>query len=169
MFGIHLLAMFILAIVGLISSLSFMLDDRDKIAEKVSSISGITFIALFAFFIFGLENCENSDWIISDTPYATEKIVALNDNNMMNGRVYLRSGYIEEDLYYQYIVQLNNGGFVSNKVKSANATLFYDTDNYRVEWYTKTRQWLYFKNEVTYVEIYIPEGSITMDYSIDLN
>lgn len=169
MFGIHLLAMFILAIVGLISSLSFMLDDRDKIAEKVSSISGITLIALFAFFIFGLENCENSDWIISDTPYATEKIVALNDNNMMNGRVYLRSGYIEEDLYYQYIVQLNNGGFVSNKVKSANATLFYDTDNYRVEWYTKTKQWFYFKDEVTYVEIYIPEGSITMDYSIDLN
>ena len=169
MFGVHLLAIFILAIVGLISSLSFMLDDKDKTAEKVSAISCIAFIALFAFFIFGLENCENSNWIISDTPYATEKIVSLNDNNMMNGRVYLRSGYIEEDLYYQYIVQLNNGGFVSNKVKSSKATMFYDTDNYRVEWYKKTRNWLYFKNEVTYVEIYIPEGSITMDYTIDLN
>lgn len=169
MFYIHLLAIFILAIIGLISSLFSMLDDRDKTSEKVSIVSGIMFIALFAFLLFGLENCEESNWIISDTPYATEKIVSLNDNNMMNGRVYLRSGYIEEDLYYQYIVQLNNGGFVSNKVKSSNATLFYDTDNYRVEWYKKARQWLYFKNEVTYVEIYIPEGSITMDYSIDLN
>ena len=81
----------------------------------------------------------------------------------------MRRGYIEESLYYQYMVQLNNGGFVANKVNSANATLFYTEDNYRIEWYIKTKSWLYWKEERVYNKIYIPEGSITDDYSIDLN
>lgn len=132
-------------------------------------ISFMILIVLFGFFIFGRIQCTRSEWVIDDEPYAIEKIISLNDNNLTNGRFYLRSGYIEEDLYYQYIVQLNNGGFRAKKVKSANATLFYDADNYRVEWHKKTRGWLYFKEEATYIEIYIPEGSITTDYSIDLN
>lgn len=162
----HLLVIIILMIVAFAVSLTSLVDEDGCVVEFISFI---LLIALFVFFMFGRIKCEKSGWVISDEPYATEKIVSLNDNNLMNGRIYLRSGYIEEDLYYQYIVQLNNGGFVSNKVKSANATLFYDTDNYRVEWYKKTRSWLYFKDEATYVEIYIPEGSITADYMIDLN
>lgn len=164
--GIHLLAIIILMIVCFTASLIELFEDSSGI---FSFVCLVLLIVLFVFFMFGRTKCEKSKWIYSDTPYATERIVSLNDNNMMNGRIYLRSGYIEEDLYYQYIVRLNNGGFVSNKVKSSNATLFYDTDNYRVEWYKKTRGWLYFKDEVTYVEIYIPEGSITIDYSVDLN
>lgn len=164
--GIHLLVIIILLIVTVSTGVASLVDDNIYIIWLLSIL--VTFI-LFGFFIFGRVKCEKSEWVVSDMPYATEKIVSLNDNNLTNGKFYLRSGYIEEDLYYQYIVQLNNGGFKANKVKSANATLFYDTDNYRVEWYTKTRSWLYFEDEVTYVEIYIPEESITTDYSIDLN
>jgi hypothetical protein len=154
-------------IIGFAVGLADAVDGKD---ESIGSfVCLVLLIVLFAFFAIGRTKCEKSKWVYSDEPYAVEKIVSLNDNNMMNGRIYLRSGYIEEDLYYQYIVKLNNGGFVANKVKSANATLFYDTDNYRVEWHKKTRGWLYFKDEATYVEIYIPEGSITMDYTVDLN
>lgn len=166
--AIHLLAIVILMIIGFAATLAAAIDNDDNYYVVVF-ISVILVITLFVFFFVGTTKCEKSEQIYSDKPYATEKIAALNDNNMMSGRIYIRSGYIEEDLYYQYIVKLNNGGFVSNRVKSSNATLFYDTDNYRVEWYKKTRGWLYFKDEVTYVEIYIPEGSITMDYMIDLN
>ena len=81
----------------------------------------------------------------------------------------MRRGYIEQKLYYQYMVELDNGGFVANKVNSANATLFYTEDNYRVEWYTKNKKWLYWEMEGIYNKIYIPEGSITDDYSVDLN
>lgn len=127
----------------------------------------IIFLASIIFGIVGLAKCSNAEWEY-EKPYATEKIVALNDNNMLNGRFYLTSGYIDEDLYYQYIVQLNNGGFVSNKVKASNTTIFYDDDNYRVEWCKKTKQWLYFTAEETYNKVYIPEGSIANNYSIDL-
>lgn len=119
--------------------------------------------------MYGNYKCKNSEWIVPDKPYATEKLVSLNDNNLTNCKFYLRRGYVEEDLYYQYMVQLNDGGFVANKVKSSNATLYYDTDNYRVEWYTKTKKWLYWEIKKTYNKIYIPEGSITDDYSVDLN
>ena len=83
--------------------------------------------------------------------------------------MYLRRGYFEEDLYYQYMVQLNNGGFVANKVNSSNATLYYAEDDFRVEWYIQKKKWLYWEIERTYNKIYIPEGSIADDYSVDLS
>lgn len=132
-------------------------------------ISFIVMIALIVFLFIGNSKCEKSEWIYSKTPYSVEKIVSLNDSNQINGKFYMKCGYIEEDLYYQYMVKLNNGGFVANKVKSENATLYYDDNNYRVEWYTRTKKWFYFKREETQIKIYIPEGSISEDYLIDLN
>lgn len=164
---VHVILIILSGIVLFISGLESLFDDDDK-CFWIGFVSFFACIALLAFFIIGRVQCEKSEWIVDDEPFAVEKIVSLNDNNMTNGRFYLRRGYIEEDLYYQYMVQLGNGGFKANKVKSDNATLFYDTGNYRVEWHKKTQKWLYFKNEVTYHEIYIPEGSITSDYSIDL-
>ena len=132
-------------------------------------ISCIIFIVSAVFFCVGAIKCVKSDWIVSDSPYAVEKIVSLNDNNSINGNFYMRRGYVEEKLYYQYIVELDNGGFVTNKVDSANTTLFYSENNYRVEWYKKKQKWLYWESEEIYNKIYIPEGSIADDYSIDLN
>ena len=120
-------------------------------------------IALLVFALVGATKCNKQPWIVADEPYAVESIVSLGDNNMVNGR-----GYIESDLYYQYIVDIGGGGFKANKVRSNNATLYYDTDNYRVEWYTRTKKWLCFKQEDTIHKIYIPEGSMTDDYSVDL-
>ncbi len=164
----HILLMLISGIIFFVCLIGLVFEEEDGYFY-VGFTSFIICIVLVVFFIVGCVKCEKANWVTNEEPYATESITAINDNNLMNGKFYLRSGYIEEDLYYQYIVQLNNGGFKTNKVKSSNATLFYDTDNYRIEWYTKTRSWLYFEHEVTYVEIYIPEGSISTDYSIDLS
>ena len=161
----------ILSLACAIISALFALFDFDSENMTYFVICLVSFVICILSVIFncvGTTKCENSKWIYSETPYATEKIVSLNDNNLTNGRFYMRRGYIEENLYYQYMVELNNGGFVANKVNSANATLFYAEDNYRVEWYTKTKSWLYWKIEETYNKIYIPNGSITDDYSIDL-
>lgn len=121
------------------------------------------------FLFIGDDKMESSSWQYGEEPYSTEHIVALSDNNMISGKFYIRSGYIDENLYYQYLVKLNSGGFVANKVKASNTTLFYDTDNYRVEWYTRTKKWLYFEKKENYVKIYIPEDSISSDFSVDLN
>lgn len=167
MLAVHFIGIMIFCMVGFVMVL-YTLFDGD---EAIGGIGGILFIiglVLLIFYCVGEDKCKNAEWEYNDTPYAVERIAALNDNNMMNGKFYMRRGYIESDLYYQYLVKLNNGGFKSNKVKSDAATIFYDDDDYRVEWYTKTRSWLYWTESETYFEIYIPEGSLTDDYSIDL-
>lgn len=168
---IHLVVMIISAIFTFIFAILGLcdFDNKDKLSPVVCVVSFIVFVASIVFYSVGITKCENTTWVINENPYSVEKIVSLNDNNLTNGRFYMRRGYIEENLYYQYMVELNNGGFVANKVNSANATLFYAKDNYRVEWYIKTKSWFYWKMEKTYNKIYIPEGSITDDYSVDLN
>lgn len=168
---IHAIVIVLSCVCAIVFGLSASFDFENKYQSDyvVFLISFIVCVASLIFYFVGMAKCESSDWVVSETPYSVEKIMSLNDNNLTNGRFYMRRGYIEENLYYQYIVELNNGGFVENKVNSANATLFYTEDNYRVEWYTKTKSWLYWEMEKIYNKIYIPEGSITDDYSIDLN
>lgn len=152
-------------------SILFLIVEEDEkgvdSSYKTFVISLFITVASFVFFIFGCYKCEKSTWNYPDKPYSTEYIASLNDSNMVNGRFYLRRGYIEENLYYQYMVKLN-GGFVANKVKSNNATLYYSDDNFRVEWYEKERHWLWFQQKEIYNKIYIPNGSISEEYSIDL-
>lgn len=124
------------------------------------------YILLIGFFIFGEKQLDKQPW--NHETYATEHIVALQDNNQMNGRFYSRRGYIGEHLYYQYMVDIGNGGYKANKVKADTTTLYYDDYNCRVEWCKKERHWLYFSETEKYNKIYVPEGSITDDYMIDL-
>lgn len=168
MIYIHLLIM-VMSCATMILSFISSLFTEDENDYKAAVVSLLVCVISMVFFFVGTQKCGKAEWIIDDEPYAVESIVALNDNNMTNGRIYLRRGYIEEDLYYQYIVELRGGGFKANKVKSSNAVLFYDEDNYRVEWYKQTKGWLYFKQERIYHKIYIPEGSLTSDYLVDLN
>ena len=69
--------------------------------------------------------------------------------------------------YYQYMKK-EGLGFKAGKVKADKTTLYYDDENYRVECYEKTKKWLYFETSEYYYKIYIPEGSIAEDYSVDL-
>ena len=149
-----------------ISLLSVFNESRLLIAAFV--LNAIAIILSFALLAFGYTQLEEQPWTTSNKPYSTEKIVALGDNNLVSGVFYLRSGYLKEGLYYQYMVKLNNGGYVANKVSSDDTTIFYDDENPRVEWYKKERTWWFFKEEDTFNKIYIPKGSITEDYSVDL-
>lgn len=166
------MTVFIIIMIGaFIASLALVLDGIICDSDGEFGVGFILFLIgfiLLVFMFFGDHKCNQEPWQYSEYPYKVEKISSLNDNNMVNGRFYLRSGYIDENLYYQYMTQLNNGGFVANKVKADNTTLFYDTDNYRVEWWKKERNWLFFEQEVVYNKIYIPEGSITESYIVDL-
>ena len=125
------------------------------------------FVLLSPFAI--ITKVHNAKWEYPDKPYATERIVSLNDSNMVQGKTYLRKGYVNEYLYYQYMVALNGGGYKANKVKSNDTTIYYDTNNYRVEWCEKRRKWLWFYETQKYNKIYIPDGSIINDFNIDLN
>lgn len=142
------------------------IDYYGDVSGKTFLICIILYLSVVAFAVFGFEKMTKQPWNYPE-PYATEKIVCLNDSNQVNGRFYARRGYIGEKLYYQYMVKLGEG-YKANKVGANNTTLYYDDDNFRVQWHEKERHWLYFSEAEKYQKIYIPKGSITDDYSIDL-
>lgn len=165
MLTVHVVLIIVSMIFTLASLIMYTIDEEDDICTLVSFIIAT---ALFGFYMFGCKQLKETPWNYPDEPYAVEEIAALSDNNMTNGKFYMRSGYIESDLYYQYIVELNSGGYKTKKIKADTATIFYDDDNCRVEWYEKTRSWLYWSESEVYKQVYIPEGSLTDTYSIDL-
>lgn len=161
--------MFLIGVILFLTTIS-VCDEYSNIKNKtikviLASLTAIAFILPCTAFI----TLNNAEWEYPDKPYATEYIVALNDSNMINGKVYVHGGRINEDLYYQYMVALRGGCYKANKVKSSDTTIYYDTDNYRVEWCEKTKKWLWFSFTQKYNKIYIPEGSIIDDFSIDLS
>lgn len=142
--------------------------DLDDQSERTLYIIMLIFIFMgIGFGIYGnLQSEKYAEWEVEQT--STEPIVALQDNSGLTGRFYMRSGYINSEEYYYYLVKLNNGGYKSNKVKTATATIFETDSNYRVEWYTRTRGFWFTKETQKFHYVYIPAGSICFDYSIDL-
>lgn len=137
--------------------------------DEGTKISGIcACLSLFLLFLlfYGMYKVDHIPWQRSELT-ATENIVALNDSQDINGNMYLRRGYITEELWYHYFVDIGDG-FVANKVKSSGTTLYYAEGNYRVEWYKYYKNWLWFERTETRHKIYIPRGSITDDFILDL-
>ena len=105
-------------------------------------------------------------------------ITAMQDNLNTHGRFYMRSGYIETDLYYYYFYPTKNG--LRHSYIPANKTcLNYTTDKPHIERYTRkwSKSWIkwvtcvdaqdYAVNDV-YYKAYVPEGSVEQSFNIDL-
>lgn len=103
------------------------------------------------------------------TPYTVEQIVAVKDSSQIEGKIYLRRGYISETMYYNYLAETSDGGYVSERVATTKTTIYIDNDNPRVEWYSNTQTWWAFYQELEPIcKIYVPDGAIANDYSINL-
>ena len=113
-----------------------------------------------------IQSKNNNEWKVEHA--STEPIVALQDNHELNGRFYLRSGYINEKEYYYYLVKLNNGGYKTNKISADAVTIFEADSNYRIEWYTRTKGFWFTKQNQTFQYIYVPKNAIEFDFSINL-
>lgn len=168
MFGPGELAIFsvVLCIALLILSL-FITNNKISVAVVLTGL----FIIVFSFVIslIAAFNLEKLTWKCDKIPYKTQEIVSLGDSSEVNGRIYARRGYVGERLYYHYIVERPNGGFVTDKVKANDAVLYYSDDDFRVEWYKLRRKWwIFYEERENYAKIYIPEGSITDDFRVDL-
>lgn len=117
---------------------------------------------------------------IYDTPYdyqkdkpanSVEYLVGLNDNAGVRGNIrYLGRGYIESNMYYNYMVDC--GSYM--KQNQLNATIndiriiVSATERPRIEWRTKTRISGPFYWEEPYWNIYVPENAIDDTISIDM-
>lgn len=114
----------------------------------------------------------NSDmeWVeVSKTP-----IVALSNNVGIQGRTYLRSGYVEDTLSYYYITETDMG-LKTHKVNANNSYIKYTTEQpymitYKLTYTNDFVIWA-FGNcaDSTRYTFYLPEGSVITDYyNIDL-
>lgn len=105
--------------------------------------------------------------MVSDT-----KIIALKDNQNVNGKFYIMGGYVDEDLYYYYATE-TDFGYKTEKVKSENAYIKYTNGDTHIEKYEPE-----FVNEFAYLFgfpmqfsrhiIYCPEGTVTNEFRVDL-
>lgn len=142
--------------------------------EKISCSIGV----LIAFFAISLIVCliaskitsccaEVKYNIVSDT-----KIVALKDNQNVDGNFYILGGYVDEDLYYYYATE-TEFGYKTEKIKADNAYIKYTDGESHIEKYEGD-----FVNECTYFWgfpmydyryiIYCPKGTVTNEFNVDL-
>jgi hypothetical protein len=145
-------------------------DWDEKILHPLGTLflsSMITFLVLLI--SSGIVSC------IAEVDYDMEsdtKIIALKDNQNVNGRFYIMGGYVNEDLYYYYATE-TEFGYKTEKVKSENAYIKYTDGETHIEKYEPK-----FVNEFAYLFgfpmhlsrhiIYCPEGTVTNDFRIDL-
>jgi hypothetical protein len=102
---------------------------------------------------------------------STEYIKSLEDNFNTSGRMYGKyysKNYFNEDLYYSYMVILSDGGSILNKIPAGQTMVYETNDNFRVEWYIKTKSWLGLTSTIKSWKIYIPKNSMTENFNIDL-
>ena len=124
---------------------------------------GSTALSLCAYIPLGDVRWENDP-----EPTRTEYITALVDSNQTSGRMYLMSGYVREELYYQYMTKTADGGYEYRKIIASDATIYSAESNYRVEQYRQRKTWLFIYDERTVYKVFIPDGSIITNYNIDL-
>jgi hypothetical protein len=104
--------------------------------------------------------------------YETAQIIALKDNENINGRCYLMGGYVDEDLYYSYALQTENGIKI-DKVNASEGYIVYSNEKPKIEKYKVKRfkhwySYLYSIPMGEYYNIYVPKGTVTNEYEVDL-
>lgn len=112
--------------------------------------------------------CAEIDYnMVSDT-----KIIALKDNQNASGSFYIMGGYVDEDLYYYYATE-TEFGYKTEKVKADNAYIKYTDGETHIEKYAgefandASNLWGFPMCDDRYI-IYCPDGTVTNEFSIDL-
>lgn len=100
------------------------------------------------------------------------QLVALKDNSAISGRFFLMNGSIDSEQYYYYAAE-DELGIKVDKVAASECYIQYVESEYRIESYTPVfrdewRNWFAIQMKDPYFIIYIPDGSITEEFSIDL-
>lgn len=158
-------------IVGILTVIDFCVfifgwEDNDS---KLFWFSLVALAVGIFLFIYPLNRIEKSPYERPDKPYVTREIMCLADNNMISGRIYLRSGYINENHHYLYGYKTASGGMKTQKVRADTAVVFFNDDiEPCAKWYEETRRlWFLTDTRIT-CDIYVPTDSLAADYTIDL-
>lgn len=102
-----------------------------------------------------------------------QPICALNDSTSIEGRNYVFSGYVEENLVYRYVIETEKGK-KNEEIRSNNVyikegdyvpTIRNHDEHFAEDWY----YWFAFPWKGDhYIEFLVPENTVTDQYNIDL-
>lgn len=166
-----------LPIYGLIKLITFLTIrngwTRENVDEKAFSciVNIVVVISIIIGIYLGIPTTmiETAEWGPYEN-YVTHEIVNLTDNNEIEGRVRGRyvHGYIGEKTTYHYYFKRYDGGMELQKANEDNATIYFTDGEPRAEWYRRTRTFWYHNDTEYMCKIYIPEGSMTTEFEIDM-
>lgn len=165
-------------IIGVIACIGIIIyiwcDQWNDLAEKVFfSILTLFLLPFIAIVVLLISSAFVSG--IADIKYNMEsdtKIIALKDNQDVNGSFYIMGGYVNEDLYYYYAIE-TEFGYKTEKVMADNTYIKYTDGETHIERYTGS-----FVNDTVnfwaipvcndrYI-IYCPYGTVTNEFVVDL-
>ena len=143
--------------------------DFDDVAHVATYV--VVIFSLIIGMLLGIP-CAMVDTVEWSEPecYVTHEIINLADNNEINGRIHGRyvRGYIGEKTTYHYYFKTYDGGMELQKADAKNTIIYYTDDEPHADWYRKSRTY-WWNTEYEYsCKIYIPEGTMTTEFTIDM-
>lgn len=103
----------------------------------------------------------------------TKEIVALNDNSAVSGRFFLGSGRVDEEMKYYFVEETEKGKYTDSISAEYAYVIESDSEVPRIEkhcaeWENDALDWLGCPLEGSHYKIYVPVGSVTTDFVVDL-
>lgn len=114
--------------------------------------------------------CAEMDYKLTETI----EITALNDNSAVSGHFYLGSGHIGEDVKYYFIEETEKGKHTNSVDADYSYIIESNNEKPRIEVYSpefknnRVLRWFAVEMADKEYRIYIPENSITTEFSVDL-
>ena len=172
---------FIISIVFAIVFIIMKACDSSDILKIIIAIFSIA--SVITFFIIASKSVSYTGNIkMSEKIESTQKIVNLKDNRDAKGHFFIGTGYVGTETYYYYYYQTKSGSFKADKIRTDKCEVFYTKDTPHIDTIIQipdeeqTKNWLTLSWMLSIrtsfssdkYKIYVPEGTITDDFSIDM-
>ena len=118
---------------------------------------------------------------LSDEVKSSQSIVNFKDNHDLQGGFFIGCGEVHTEQYYYYYYKTDKGSYKASKIKADDCEIIYTKDTPHIDTIVKSADEKATENPLTFepllslrisgtgekYKIYVPEGSITDEFSID--
>ena len=118
---------------------------------------------------------------LSDEVKSSQSIVNFKDHHDLQGGFFIGCGEVHTEQYYYYYYKTDKGSYKASKIKADDCEIIYTKDTPHIDTIVKSADEKATENPLTFepllslrisgtgekYKIYVPEGSITDEFSID--
>lgn len=170
-----IIAVFVITLILMMNTFDLLPIERISFTDIgeffICALTALVMSLLAFMFIIAASSYIDDDNLIFEKQYDKE-IIALKDDGNADGRFFLGSGYINNDMVFYYVTN-EHGTYKISRIKAGDATIIYSEDSPRIEKYSAEKfvHWWYYIFAIPvsyYTQIYVPEGTIQYGFNIDL-